>query len=458
MEATTMLCVLFLSKLLLLAAGQSSFAASPSSGGGGFSVELIHRDSFRSPFRDQALSPHARMLAAARRSLASDTSGGVVAKVVSESFEYLMSVSLGTPPREMLAIADTGSDLVWVDCPGTHVSGLPDPIEGGFPDPDDDGSLPPSNKTVFDPSKSSTYGVVRCGSDACRPLPHASCDANSRCKYEYHYGDGSVTGGVLSTETFTFRADGGGATQVPKVRFGCSSYSAGSPGLNGIVGLGGGAVSLVAQLCSAIPSIGRRFSYCLVPYANGNASSSVLNFGAGAVVSEPGAASTPLVPSVDPAYYTVELHSVSVGGQTVATKSSHMLVDSGTTLTILDPTLLGPLVKELERRVKLTRTPSPDDQLDLCYDVHGKEDAADWDITDVLLQFRGAAVTLKAMNTFSLVQEGTLCLMVIALSDQQSVSILGNLVQQDFHVGYDLDKGTVTFAPAHCAASKVSSY
>jgi hypothetical protein len=446
MEAATMLRV-----LLLLAAGQSSFAASPSSSGGGFSVELIHRDSVRSPFHDPALSPHARMLTAARRSLASCTSGGVVAKIVSESFEYLVSVSLGTPPRQMLAIADTGSGLVWVDCPGTHVS--------GFQDPDDDGSLPPSDKTVFDPSKSSTYGVVRCGSDACRPLPHASCDANSRCKYEYHYGDGSVTGGVLSTETFTFRADGGGSMRVPKVRFGCSSYSEGSPGLNGIVGLGGGAVSLVAQLSAAIPSIGRRFSYCLVPYADGNASSSVLNFGAGAVVSEPGAASTPLVPSDDPAYYTVGLHSVSVGGQTVASKSSRVIVDSGTTLTILDPALLDPLVKELERRVKLSRTQSPDDLLDLCYDVHGKEDAADWGIPNVTLQFSGgAAVTLKAMNTFSLVQEGTLCLVVIPVSDLQSESILGNLAQQDFHVGYDLDKGTITFAPAHCAASKVLSY
>jgi hypothetical protein len=441
MEATTVLRVLL--STLLLAAGQSSFAPSLSSGGGGFSVEFIHRDSVHSPFHDPALSPHARMLAAARRSLASGTSGGVVAEVFPHSFEYLMSVSLGTPPRQMLAIADTGSDLVWVDCPGNHSTG--------------NHSTTASSKNVFDPSKSSTYGVVRCGSDACRSL-QASCDAHSRCQYLYLYGDWSVTVGVLSTETFTFRAGGGGATHVPKVRFGCSSFSAGSPGPNGIVGLGGGVVSLVSQLGAAIPSIGRRFSYCLVPYADGNASSA-LNFGARTVVSDPGAASTPLVPSDDPAHYTVELQSVSVGGQTVATKSSRVIVDSGTTLTFLDQALVGPLVKELEGRVKLPRTQSPEQLLDLCYDVHGKEDATDWGIPDVTLRFGGgAAVTLKTMNMFVLIQEGTLCLAVVAVSDQQSMSILGNLAQQDFHVGYDLDKGTITFAPASCAASKVSSH
>jgi hypothetical protein len=346
MEATTMLRVLL--STLLLAAGKSSFAASPSSGGGGFSVEFIQRDSVQSPFHDPALSPHARMLAAARRSLASGTSGGVVAEVFPHSFEYLMSVSLGTPPRQMPRQ------------PQHHyvVKKCVRPVE--------------------------VVGVRR-GALRLRRVPAAaslrSCDAHSRCQYLYLYGDCSVTVGVLSTETFTFRGGSGGATHVPKVRFGCSSFSAGSPGPNGIVGLGGGEVSLFSQLGAAIPSIGRRFSYCLVPYADGNVSST-LNFGARAVVSEPGTASTPLVPSDDPAHHTVELQSVSVGGQTVATKSSRVIVDSGTTLTFLDPALLSPLVKELEGRVKLPRTQSLEQLLDLCYDVHGKEDAVDWGIPE----------------------------------------------------------------------------
>uniref|UniRef100_A0A0E0FAC4 Peptidase A1 domain-containing protein n=1 Tax=Oryza meridionalis TaxID=40149 RepID=A0A0E0FAC4_9ORYZ len=47
-------------------------------------------------------------------------------------------------------------------------------------------------------------------------------------------------------------------------------------------------------------------------------------------------------------YYTVVLDSVKVGTKTVA--SSRIIVDSGTTLTFLDPALMGPLVGELSRR------------------------------------------------------------------------------------------------------------
>ncbi|KAL5223066.1 hypothetical protein ABZP36_027779 [Zizania latifolia] len=164
-----------------------------SGGAGGFSVEFIHRDNARSPFHDPALTAHDRMLAAARRStaravaLAARSSGGgtddVVSKVVSGTFEYLMAVNIGTPPRAVLAIADTGSDLVWVKCKSSSYD---------------------TSKALFDPSRSSTYGRVSCQSDACEALNDASCDEQSNCHYYYSYGDGSDTTGILSTETFTF--------------------------------------------------------------------------------------------------------------------------------------------------------------------------------------------------------------------------------------------------------------
>jgi hypothetical protein len=56
----------------------------------------------------------------------------------------------------------------------------------------------------------------------------------------------------------------------------------------------------------------------------------------------------------------VELESVAVAGRTVAAKTSRVIVDSGTTLTFLDPALLRPLASELERRITLPRAQSPD--------------------------------------------------------------------------------------------------
>ncbi|KAL6626863.1 hypothetical protein ACP70R_030589 [Stipagrostis hirtigluma subsp. patula] len=445
---------------LLLAGRRGCTAAS---GAGGFSVEFIHRDSARSPFHDPALPSHGRMLAAARRSsaraealarsglvaeaprAAPGPDGDVVSKVIARSFEYLMAVSVGTPPTRMLAIADTGSDLVWFKC------GNGSDDDGDRRAAADGAAAPAPPTVVFDPSNSSTYAVVSCQSAACEALNQASCDAGSSCRYQYSYGDGSRTIGLLSTETFSFDEGGAAARRVsvPHVNFGCSTYTAGAFRSDGLVGLGGGAFSLVSQL-GAATSFGRRFSYCLVPSSAAN-SSSTLSFGANANVSEPGAAATPLVPSDVEAYYTVVLESVEIGGRTVAAQRSRIIVDSGTTLTYLDQALLRPLVEELERRVTLPRAQSPEKLLELCYDVSGRRD---WGIPDVTLRFGGgAAVTLRAENTFMVVEVGKLCLAVVPVSEAQPVSILGNVAQQNLHVGYDLDARTVTFAAADCTRS-----
>ncbi|XP_066322876.1 uncharacterized protein [Miscanthus floridulus] len=131
MEARTML---LLFTLLLTGQRGCTCTASVVAGEGGFSVDFIHHDSARSPFRLPALSPHAHALAAAHRSLqgevlgrsysgssppaapVSTADGCVESKIITRSFEYLMSVNVGTPPTQLLAIADTGSDLVWVNC------------------------------------------------------------------------------------------------------------------------------------------------------------------------------------------------------------------------------------------------------------------------------------------------------------------------------------------------------
>jgi hypothetical protein len=62
------------------------------------------------------------------RSYASRENGspeGVVSELVSRSFEYLMSLNVGTPATRMLAITDTGSDLVWIKCTNGTAMGPP---------------------------------------------------------------------------------------------------------------------------------------------------------------------------------------------------------------------------------------------------------------------------------------------------------------------------------------------
>jgi hypothetical protein len=320
---------------------------------------------------------------------------------------------------------------------------------------------------LFDPSSSSTFGRVGCNSSACHAVSGTSCDASSKCQYIQSYVDGSKTSGLLSTETFTFDSVPGGCTGcrdhpkvlVPNVNFGCSTSANLVIVADGIVGLDAGNSSLITQL-SARTTLGRRFSYCLAPFSSKNASSA-LNFGERAVVTEPGAATTALIhPADGSAHYTIELESVRIGNATFE-HLSPIMVDSGASMSYLDKKLLDPIVEELSRRINLPKVPSPVKKLQLCYKVPGVAGKY-WfhknvpDMTLYLAVF-GEAVTLKAENTFAELQTEIMCLAIAPVTDGNQ-QILGNIAQQNMHVGYDLDKGTVTFAPADCARSYKSPH
>uniref|UniRef100_A0ACD5VE69 Uncharacterized protein n=1 Tax=Avena sativa TaxID=4498 RepID=A0ACD5VE69_AVESA len=411
--------------------------------GDGFSVELIHRDSVKSPYHDPALSVHDRVLAAVRRSTAraealarSYIGDGIVSQVVSKPFESMMVVHVGTPPTRMLAIVDTGSDLLWLKCK-PHAATAPPGV-------------------VFDPFSSSTFLRVPCYYDACHALPVSQCDSSYNCYYDQFYLDGSNTKGYLSTETFTFHSIPGRdypEVRVPKVNFGCSGSSNGV-GLiiaDGVVGLGRRNESLISQL-GIRTTLGRRFSYCVVPF-NNNASSA-LNFGDRAAVTEPGAATAVLLPSSAGPYYTLALQSVKIGGSTFQ-HPSNVIIDSGSALTFLDKGLIDRMVEDIGRQIGLPTVQSPEKLLRLCYGVSGalRTYLFRKRVPDVTMYFGEAAVTLKVDNLFVGVQKGITCFAMTPVTERYPFSILGNIAQQNMHVGYDLDKGTITFAPADCASS-----
>ncbi|XBI62747.1 hypothetical protein VPH35_043306 [Triticum aestivum] len=425
--------------------------------GDGFSVELIHRDhSVKSPFHDPSLTPHDRMLAAARRSTGraaalarsyaatagTGSPGGGVAEVISiPPFDFLMYINIGLPPTRMLAFADTGSDLLWVKCSSDGTADHPEAARRAPP------------RVVFNPSKSSTFGRVDCHS--------GTCHAFTGTGYVYSYSDGSETSGVLSTETLTFDDAPGGCVgcrdrpqlQVARFNLGCSTSTKGSFTGDGLVGLGDGNFSLANQL-GAATSIGRRFSYYLVPsFVN---TPSILNLGARAAVTEPGAATTPLLhPDVD-AYLTIALESVRIGVRSLPLpRRARIVVDSGTTLTLLVKELLDPIVEELTRSIKLRRVKSPDKGIPICYDVSRVGETAFGKIVpEVKLGLRGGGVvTLKAENTFVMLREGTMCMALVEVTKGDQGMVLGNVAQQNMHIGFDLDRRTATFASVDCATS-----
>ncbi|KAH9611990.1 hypothetical protein KSS87_007152 [Heliosperma pusillum] len=401
----------------------------------GFTIDLIHRDSPISPLHNPAKTKWERLSDAFHRSTsrathftaASRAASAAQASVVPAGGEYLMNISIGTPPVRMLGIADTGSDLTWTQCK---------PCVQCYHQ-----SLP-----IFDPNKSSSYNPVPCGSPTCYTnLASRTCDSAGTCSYYYSYGDKSYTNGVLATEVITF---GPHTPPFPGVSIGCGHENDGTFNEkgSGLIGLGGGGLSLISQLK---PSIGAQFSYCLVPYFE-TTSASKISFGPKASVNGLGAVSTPLVKKDPSTFYFLTLESIGIGNVTLDyktysahyyTEEGNIIIDSGTTLTILPKEFYDKLENELEKVIKGERIQDPEGSMGLCYKTK-----KDLDVPVITARFAGAEVELKAVNTFVRVEEDMACFAMVPASE---VAIFGNLAQINFLVGYDLDEGVFRYRFVH---------
>ncbi|RHN57026.1 putative nepenthesin [Medicago truncatula] len=405
----------------------------------GFSVELIHRDSPKSPYYKPTENKYQHFVDAARRSINranhffkdSDTSTPE-STVIPDRGGYLMTYSVGTPPTKIYGIADTGSDIVWLQC---------EPCEQCY------------NQTtpIFNPSKSSSYKNIPCSSKLCHSVRDTSCSDQNSCQYKISYGDSSHSQGDLSVDTLSLESTSGSPVSFPKIVIGCGTDNAGTFGgaSSGIVGLGGGPVSLITQLGS---SIGGKFSYCLVPLLNKESNaSSILSFGDAAVVSGDGVVSTPLIKK-DPVFYFLTLQAFSVGNKRVEFGGSseggddegNIIIDSGTTLTLIPSDVYTNLESAVVDLVKLDRVDDPNQQFSLCYSLKSNE----YDFPIITVHFKGADVELHSISTFVPITDGIVCFAF--QPSPQLGSIFGNLAQQNLLVGYDLQQKTVSFKPTDC--------
>ena len=133
---------------------------------------------------------------------------------------------------------------------------------------------------------------------------------------------------MLAKEIATFSSTDGKPI-VESIIFGCGHNNTGVFNENdmGLIGLGGGPLSLVSQMGNLYGS--KRFSQCLVPFHADPHTSGTISFGDASDVSGEGVATTPLVSEQgqSPYFVTLEgiLEGISVGDTFVPFNSSEML-------------------------------------------------------------------------------------------------------------------------------------
>lgn len=418
----------------------------------GFSVELIHRDSLKSPFYQPKETKFKRVFNAVRRSINRvnyfnkklfPTTNTHVSTLIPDHGGYLMSYSVGTPPFKVYGLMDTGSNLVWLQCKPCDIC---------------------YNQTspIFNPSKSSSYKNIHCSTKICKSVEHTSCSYNEdACKYTYGYGDGSKSQGDLSVETLTLESTSGSSVSFPKILIGCGHNN--SLSLNGqtsgVIGFGSGPISLIKQLESSIDG---KFSYCLIPFYVDNPIvsnfSSKLNFGDAAIVSGDNVVSTPIVKltGINKGYYFVTLEAFSVGDKRInfaggfksegthTSSTQNILIDSGATVTALPNEFHTTLESVVAEVVKLERVDDPSHFFSLCYNTTTKQT----NFPVITSHFRSADVKLDSNGTFVPIDEGIVCFAFIPAPN--GYASFGNLVQQNLLVGYDLKKNIISFKPTDC--------
>ncbi|KAK7350777.1 hypothetical protein VNO77_09720 [Canavalia gladiata] len=344
--------------------------------------------------------------------------------------EYLMELSIGTPPEAYPAVLDTGSDLIWTQCkPCTQCYKQPTPI--------------------FDPKKSSSFSKLSCGSDLCSALPASTC--SDGCQYVYSYGDYSMTQGILATETFTF-GDSGNQVSVKDIGFGCGEDNEGDgfEQASGLVGLGRGPLSLVSQLKEP------KFSYCLTPMDDSK--TSVLLLGSLASVnSTQEAVTTPLLKNPSqPSFYYLSLEGISVGDTRLSIEkttfelgddgSGGVIIDSGTTISYIEQNAFDALKKEFIAQTKLPVDNSSSTGLDVCFTL--PSGSSQVEIPKLVFHFKGGDLELPAENY--MIGDSNLGVACLAMGASNGMSIFGNVQQQNILVNHDLEKETISFLPTSC--------
>ncbi|KAI4312606.1 hypothetical protein MLD38_037410 [Melastoma candidum] len=385
---------------------------------GSFSVELIPRDSPMSPFYDPSETPFHRVGKAVRRSIArvrglrSNDAGGPSADISRIDGEYLMNITIGSPPVGIMALADTGSSLIWTQC---------QPCDVCYPQ--------------------------------CRVLEQSFCPKQgSTCQYSVSYGDKSYSKGNISTDVFGFGSTSGSPFTLSGMVFGCGFNNYGLFGIHstGIVGLGGGDASLISQIGG---SSGTKFSYCLVPFFSTTKTTSKLSIGRDAEVIGPGTFTTPLIPNSPKIYYYLTLEGISINGEKFEVSGSsgkgadpgNMIIDSGTTLTWLPSDLYQQIEPAVSAAIDLPRAKEIINPFKLCYTSSGVLRGA----PSIMVHFTDADVVLNWYNAFLQITENIICFSFVPTNGQ---AIYGNLAQMDFLIGYDLTIGTLSLQPADCTA------
>ncbi|XP_038691068.1 aspartic proteinase CDR1-like [Tripterygium wilfordii] len=161
--------------------------------------------------------------------------------------------------------------------------------------------------------------------------------------------------------------------------------------------------------------------------------------------------STPLAFKDPSPYYYLTLEGISVETKKIGTDTGNnsIIIDSGTVMTVLHPTIYDELKKTIIVNItkpgkSIERTEDPTRTFSLCY-----EKLLNIKFPTLIFHFSGADIHLKRQNTYVRYYD-YICMTIARHSSNNAISIFGSSAQVNFQVEYDLNQKLVSFALTDC--------
>ncbi|KAK1301577.1 Protein ASPARTIC PROTEASE IN GUARD CELL 1 [Acorus calamus] len=328
--------------------------------------------------------------------------------------QYFVRLRLGTPAQKFVLVADTGSDLTWVNCRYRRRRCARCTADRG------------RRRRVFDAEESESFRPISCASRLCRntlPFSLTTCPSRaSPCAYDYGYADGSKAQGFFASESMTITLSNRRNAKLKGLVVGCTSSFVGSSfnEADGVLGLG------------------------------------YLVFG-GSNRSEPNMRYAKLVvePEFEP-FYGVEVIGISIGGTVLRIPLSvwdirgqgGVIIDSGTSLTsFVEPAyrmVMLALTESLKGFKRIRLTP-----FEFCFDSTGFNDSV---VPSLGIHFAGSARFEPPKKSYIIdVADRVKCVGFLSAS-WPGVSTIGNIIQQNFKWEFDVVNKRLGFQPSSCSS------
>ncbi|KAJ4836989.1 hypothetical protein Tsubulata_022199, partial [Turnera subulata] len=365
---------------------------------------------YKSPLDEEL---RARSLKAARHRLSED-SLELPLKVVDGNF--VVTVGFGTPSRDFTLLFDTGSDLTWIKCQSCS-----DQTCNNTQDP------------VFDPSSSSTFSNATC------------VDSPSGCGYRVDYNDDSNSIGYYANDTLALTPN----DVLPGFLFGCAQKIDGYFAVDGLLGVGQGKHSLIAQSDTKYYST---FCYCL-PAAEDSPGYFSLGIQAFDSCQPDTNRMIPLEVNKNQDGLTdfyIGLTAISFGQLRLEIPTSQKtIIDSGTIISRLPPSVYTAISSAFRLLMAQYPLSTPAGVMDTCYKIEGG--IISWTTPQVVLHFGSVDVNLDQSAVISRESDSRICLAFAANSDPSRPAIIGNQQHRELPVFYDIGGANINFGNGGCS-------